>query len=186
MAKTTGIQVVAEYSYMLWGAAFAPVLIEIDTVKHKEKWGTHLFETAAGLHYVRICYNMGLGDCYPASANVVVEDGNVTSVRYKLPSNAFQLQPRLEVQAPEVATVSRPATTLPSPEIARPDPVSSETPKHPCSSCGRMLAPGARFCQSCGTAVPKVRACPVCGHEQVSGKFCGACGAPMAAAAATV
>lgn len=60
-----------------------------------------------------------------------------------------------------------------------------------CPRCGRISAPGARFCAACGNALPAevaspaaVAVCPQCGAE-VAGKaaFCPQCGSPIPAAA---
>jgi hypothetical protein len=48
-----------------------------------------------------------------------------------------------------------------------------------CASCGSALAPGARFCANCGTAVPQAKFCPSCG-AQASGPFCANCGTKIA------
>ncbi len=48
-----------------------------------------------------------------------------------------------------------------------------------CPSCGEALAPGARFCQGCGTKIepPKPAFCPQCGARCAEGsKFCATCG----------
>src|SRR5512140_1896184 len=49
-----------------------------------------------------------------------------------------------------------------------------------CRACGRALAPGSRFCPSCGT--PVEAACRSCGASLAAdARFCAACGAPVAA-----
>jgi len=48
-----------------------------------------------------------------------------------------------------------------------------------CPGCGHEGRSGARFCEGCGTALP--RRCPACGAElSVGARFCSACGAPVA------
>ncbi|WP_043285869.1 adenylate/guanylate cyclase domain-containing protein [Paraburkholderia oxyphila] len=52
-----------------------------------------------------------------------------------------------------------------------------------CTNCGCENLPGAKFCEACGTNLP--RACPRCGHEATpSAKFCNECGAPLTEAPA--
>ena len=47
-----------------------------------------------------------------------------------------------------------------------------------CAACGHANPSGARFCMSCGQALP--RACPACGTEAPPGaRFCMACAAPL-------
>ena len=51
-----------------------------------------------------------------------------------------------------------------------------------CARCGTALAPGARFCASCGTPVPQVSACAGCGTQLAAGaRFCATCGRPVGA-----
>ncbi len=58
-------------------------------------------------------------------------------------------------------------------------------PTTPCPKCQAPLPAGARFCGSCGNAVPAAAVCAKCQTPAAPGaKFCGNCGAPMAAAAA--
>ena len=54
-------------------------------------------------------------------------------------------------------------------------------PKY-CSNCGAKIAAGARFCRSCGAAVPEEEPvrhyCGSCGAEVLEGEaFCPYCGA---------
>ena len=58
-----------------------------------------------------------------------------------------------------------------------------------CSSCGRELKPGAKFCGGCGTKIEVQQSaaavCPSCGRELKPGaKFCGGCGTPIGQPAA--
>ena len=47
-----------------------------------------------------------------------------------------------------------------------------------CGQCGTLLAPAARFCSACGTAVP--RDCPSCGLSVAPGaRFCAQCGTAL-------
>lgn len=47
-----------------------------------------------------------------------------------------------------------------------------------CPQCAHDNPPGSRFCNECGTALP--RACPSCGHENSgTAKFCNECGAAL-------
>jgi hypothetical protein len=55
-----------------------------------------------------------------------------------------------------------------------------------CPSCGKSLAPGKKFCGSCGAPVgarlkgSTTPVCPSCGRAIVPGKkFCGSCGATL-------
>ncbi|OIQ08536.1 double zinc ribbon [Moorella thermoacetica] len=46
-----------------------------------------------------------------------------------------------------------------------------------CSKCGETLAPGDRFCPSCGTPVTPTKPCIQCGHEiSTQFNFCPQCG----------
>ena len=48
-----------------------------------------------------------------------------------------------------------------------------------CPSCGRPQRPGARFCDACGVALPRI--CPACGAAQrVGSAFCFQCGHALA------
>lgn len=50
-----------------------------------------------------------------------------------------------------------------------------------CSSCQAPLAPGARFCASCGTPVAQPSACTKCGTTLAAdARFCASCGTPAA------
>lgn len=50
-----------------------------------------------------------------------------------------------------------------------------------CPSCHAHNADGAKFCASCGTALPIAERCPSCGTENVAGaRFCTSCGAALA------
>ncbi len=52
-------------------------------------------------------------------------------------------------------------------------------PAAACTSCGVVLAAGAKFCASCGTPVPSKAFCTGCGKELAPGaKFCANCGQP--------
>jgi len=51
-----------------------------------------------------------------------------------------------------------------------------------CISCGTALAPGARFCASCGTPVAQPSVCAGCGTQLAAGaRFCASCGRPVGA-----
>jgi hypothetical protein len=51
-----------------------------------------------------------------------------------------------------------------------------------CAGCGAHAGPGARFCPSCGKALPGPTACPTCGGSLPAGsRFCGGCGGRIAA-----
>lgn len=53
-----------------------------------------------------------------------------------------------------------------------------------CPKCQAQVPQGAKFCSSCGTAMPAAAACPKCHAEVPAGaKFCANCGASLAAAA---
>jgi membrane protease subunit (stomatin/prohibitin family) len=53
----------------------------------------------------------------------------------------------------------------------------------PCPKCQAAVPAGAKFCGSCGNAIPGMAACPKCQAAVPAGaKFCGNCGATMAAA----
>lgn len=59
-----------------------------------------------------------------------------------------------------------------------------------CHQCHAPLAPGAKFCRSCGTAVPAdvpSPVCPRCAHiNPADSRFCRSCGTPLAPAGASV
>jgi membrane protease subunit (stomatin/prohibitin family) len=65
------------------------------------------------------------------------------------------------------------------------------TMQTPCPKCGAMVAPGVRFCPSCGQSLQAPPAatgpaCPKCNSPNAPGaKFCANCGAPMAPAPRT-
>ena len=47
-----------------------------------------------------------------------------------------------------------------------------------CTACNATVPEGSKFCQQCGTALP--RACSSCGHVNlVQAKFCSECGASI-------
>ena len=57
-------------------------------------------------------------------------------------------------------------------------------PTMTCPKCQAAVPAGAKFCGSCGSAMPVAITCPKCQTPAAPGaKFCGNCGAPMAAAA---
>ena len=50
-------------------------------------------------------------------------------------------------------------------------------PGTPCAKCQANVAPGAKFCMACGSAVNTARFCHNCGGNVPTGaKFCGSCG----------
>jgi membrane protease subunit (stomatin/prohibitin family) len=52
-----------------------------------------------------------------------------------------------------------------------------------CPKCQAAVAPGAKFCGSCGSPMPSAAACPKCNAAVAPGvKFCTSCGASLAAA----
>jgi hypothetical protein len=51
-------------------------------------------------------------------------------------------------------------------------------------SCGAQLAPGTKFCPSCGAAQPQKTFCSSCGTEMTGAKFCPSCGTPAGGNAA--
>jgi uncharacterized RDD family membrane protein YckC len=54
-----------------------------------------------------------------------------------------------------------------------------------CPNCGAALAPGDRFCQTCGSAALVDRSCAVCGVRlSPTAAFCAGCGAPVGAVSA--
>lgn len=49
-----------------------------------------------------------------------------------------------------------------------------------CPNCGTAAPEGARFCMSCGTAIPQENTCPNCGQVlPENAVFCFACGSPV-------
>jgi hypothetical protein len=58
-----------------------------------------------------------------------------------------------------------------------------------CAGCGTELAPGAKFCPSCGAAAPAAQPqkafCANCGTEMTGAKFCPSCGTPAGGLAPT-
>jgi hypothetical protein len=62
----------------------------------------------------------------------------------------------------------------------------TENPKT-CQKCGSPVAPGVKFCESCGARIETLPSCPKCGAALVPGvKFCESCGAPTSPAAPVV
>lgn len=50
-----------------------------------------------------------------------------------------------------------------------------------CPNCGKELAEGAKFCDSCGTKIPEAVFCPNCGTQMTADSaFCPNCGTPVA------
>jgi len=59
----------------------------------------------------------------------------------------------------------------------------TENPKT-CQKCGSPVAPGVKFCESCGAKIEALPSCPKCGAALAPGvKFCESCGAPIGPAA---
>lgn len=59
----------------------------------------------------------------------------------------------------------------------------TENPKI-CQKCGSPVAPGIKFCESCGAKIEALPSCPKCGAALMPGvKFCESCGAPISPAA---
>ena len=59
----------------------------------------------------------------------------------------------------------------------------TENPKT-CQKCGSPVAPGIKFCESCGAKIEALPSCPKCGAALAPGvKFCESCGAPIGPAA---
>jgi len=59
----------------------------------------------------------------------------------------------------------------------------TENPKT-CQKCGSPVAPGVKFCESCGAKIEALPSCPKCGASLAPGvKFCESCGAPTSPAA---
>lgn len=59
----------------------------------------------------------------------------------------------------------------------------TENPKT-CQKCGSPVAPGVKFCESCGAKIEALPSCPKCGAALTPGvKFCESCGAPISPAA---
>jgi len=59
----------------------------------------------------------------------------------------------------------------------------TENPKT-CQKCGSPVAPGIKFCESCGAKIEALPPCPKCGAALAPGvKFCESCGAPTSPAA---
>ncbi|MDE6663732.1 MAG: SPFH domain-containing protein [Lachnospiraceae bacterium] len=58
----------------------------------------------------------------------------------------------------------------------------SAAPKTICPKCNAVVAPGMKFCGSCGSPIEVAKPkCPECGAELMPGmKFCGNCGKPIA------
>ncbi len=49
-----------------------------------------------------------------------------------------------------------------------------------CPACGQAVAPGAKFCSSCGTKIESKAFCPACGAEVAPGAaFCSSCGTKL-------
>ena len=57
-------------------------------------------------------------------------------------------------------------------------------PSVQCPSCSANVSEGSKFCEHCGTALP--RPCPACGHaNSAKARFCSQCGASLAADASS-
>jgi tetratricopeptide (TPR) repeat protein len=65
---------------------------------------------------------------------------------------------------------------------APPPPAAGARQKTFCAGCGTELAPGVKFCPSCGAAAPATQPqkafCANCGTEITGAKFCPSCGMP--------
>lgn len=132
-----------------------------------------------------------VGDMLPAAGGKIVESA-VTAA-----GTQVQQQVQQKVQEAVTRQVSEMASkNLPEP----PEPIVPVTPsgqqqssaRQPagpvsaCQKCGTPLKPGAKFCNSCGSAVSGVQktvsvtVCPSCGEPLTPGKqFCRSCGHKM-------
>lgn len=77
-----------------------------------------------------------------------------------------------------------PATSVepPTPVVSRPAPSPAPPREHEiaCSSCGKTIDPGSRFCAGCGTPVEVIPHCPKCGQTiSKKAKFCTSCGSTI-------
>ena len=108
-------------------------------------------------------------------AGMFVGAGLGQAIGGNIQAGQVQAQAQAAAQAEQQAAAAVPAAAAPAAAAAAataPDTVA-------CPNCGTANAVGAKFCQSCGTALgPK--ACTKCGAEVPAGaKFCPACGTPQ-------
>ena len=60
------------------------------------------------------------------------------------------------------------------------NPVSRPEFSRTCPGCNRPVAPGYKFCETCGTRIPDLLTCSKCGTQFIyPKKFCDLCGAPF-------
>ena len=94
-------------------------------------------------------------------------------------ATAFGIPDAMKAAAAQQAAAGTPAGGQPA--GVSPAGVPAGSPAAACGSCGGALAAGAKFCASCGTAVPTKAFCTGCGQERAPGaKFCANCGQPAA------
>jgi hypothetical protein len=60
------------------------------------------------------------------------------------------------------------------------NPASPQEFRRTCPACNRLVRPGYKFCEACGTRIPSLLTCSKCGTQFVHPKkFCDLCGAPF-------
>jgi hypothetical protein len=58
------------------------------------------------------------------------------------------------------------------------DPVPPPKFRHICPTCNRLVEPGYKFCETCGTRIPELSTCSKCGTQFIAPvKYCDLCGA---------
>jgi hypothetical protein len=82
----TGIELQTKYFVLNFLIVIFPLVLTIDGVKTKGKWGKNFYPVAPGNHEVSVAYKMyWVLPLAKGTANVSVAEGQVTPLLYKVP-----------------------------------------------------------------------------------------------------
>ena len=86
----TGVDIKTEFFPLAWFLFFVTPTIEINGVKHKQKWGESFFSLTPGEHLVKISFPyFGMNECGANEVKFSITEGQKRKINYNMPPWMF-------------------------------------------------------------------------------------------------
>lgn len=137
----------------------------------------------------------GIFKCIVINSRVSIPGQGITTSEYYYADGVGMVRQVIQVSGQRIILSLKSYNVKPTDKIGPPQKPVSQQQMH-CPYCGAIVSPDAKFCPSCGKALPLASQspstetptiCPNCGAELPEGaKFCPSCGAEIKADSAQI